>query len=113
MNMFHGDHYEAWSAGTEPSGVNPYAVKVMAEIGIDISNHRSKSVAEFVSQPFDFVVTVCDHANETCPFFPGGKERIHKGFEDPASVEGTDAETLRAFRRTRDLIKEWLTQQFS
>ena len=113
LNMFHGDHYEAWSAGTEPSGVNPYAVKVMAEIGIDISNHRSKSVAEFVSQPFDFVVTVCDHANETCPFFPGGKERIHKGFEDPASVEGTDAETLRAFRRTRDLIKEWLTQQFS
>jgi arsenate reductase len=110
LNMFHGDHYEAWSAGTEPSEVNPYAVKVMAEIGVDISNHRSKNVEEFVSQPFDYVVTVCDHANETCPFFPGGKERIHKGFEDPASVEG-EAEKLRAFRRTRDEIKGWLAEK--
>lgn len=111
LNMFHGDHYEAWSAGTEPSQVNPYAVKVMAEIGIDISNHRSKSVEEFVSQPFDYVVTVCDHANEACPFFHGGKERIHKGFEDPASVEGDKTEKLRAFRRTRDEIKGWLAEK--
>ena len=108
LNTFHGDHYEAYSAGTEPSGVNPHTIKVMAEIGIDISTHRSKSVEEFLSQPLDYVVTVCDHANESCPFFPGGNERIHRGFEDPASVEGNDAEQLRAFRRARDEIRGWL-----
>ncbi len=111
LNTFHGDHYEAWSAGTEPSEVNPYAVKVMAEIGIDISIHRSKNVEEFVSRPFDYVVTVCDHANESCPSFPGGKERIHKGFEDPATAVGDDAEKLGAFRRTRDEIRRWLAEK--
>jgi arsenate reductase len=109
---FHGDDYEAWSAGTEPSVVNLFAVKAMAEIGVDISGHHSKGVEEFVSQPFDYVITVCDHANETCPFFPGGKERVHKSFEDPASAAGTDAERLGMFRRIRDQIKEWLAQEF-
>ena len=111
LNTFHGDHYEAHSAGTEPSGVNPHAIQVMAEIGIDISTHQSKNVEEFVSQPFDCVVTVCDHANESCPFFPGGRERIHRSFEDPASEEGDDAEKLQAFRRTRDEIREWLAEK--
>jgi arsenate reductase len=92
--------------------VNQYAVKAMAEFGIDIADHQSKSVDEFVAQPFDFVVTVCDHANETCPLFPGGKERLHKSFEDPAGVEGTDTEKLAMFRRIRDQIKDWLAQEF-
>ena len=90
MNAHYGDRYEAYSAGTEPSNVNPYAVAVMAEIAIDISSHRPKSIGEFQSIQFDYVVTVCDSAKETCPFFPGGKEQIHKGFEDPSQFDGPE-----------------------
>ena len=84
LNALYGDGYEAHSAGTEASSVSPYAIKAMAEIGIDISAHRSKNVETFRSMEFDCVVTVCDHAKETCPVFFGGKERLHKGFVDPA-----------------------------
>ena len=112
MNKIHGKGFEAFSAGTEPSSVNPFAVDVMAEIGIDISRHRSKSAEEFLEQDFDYVITVCDQANEACPFFPGGKERIHKGFMDPAAVQGSDAEKRAAFRRTRDEIMEWIKNSF-
>ena len=80
MNALHGKLFEAFSAGTEPSAVNPYAIKVMDELGIDISNHRSKSVQEFAEHEFDYVVTVCDHANETCPFIPWRKEEDAQGF---------------------------------
>jgi arsenate reductase len=100
------EEFEVFSAGTKPSSVRPEAITVMKEIGIDISGHRSKSVGEFVGQPFDYVVTVCDNARDTCPVFPAGTERIHLSCEDPAGVEGTEARRLEAFRRTRDLIRE-------
>lgn len=101
-----GDDFEVFSAGTKPSSVRPEAIAVMNEIGLDISRHRSKSVDEFVGQPFDYVVTVCNNARDTCPAFPAGTERIHWSFEDPAAVEGTEQQRLKAFRRTRDLIHE-------
>ena len=101
-----GDRFEVFSAGTKPVGLNPNAVKVMAELGIDISKHRSKSIDEFAGRHFDYVITVCDNAKESCPFFPGGGERIHHSFLDPAA---TSAEAqLAQFRRVRDEIKSWL-----
>jgi arsenate reductase len=112
MNALYGDRYSAFSAGTEPSTVNPYAVRVMKEIGIDISDHRSKSVDEFIDQDLDYVVTVCDHAKEVCPFFPGGRKALHKGFQDPASVSGTEDEKLSLFRRVRDEIRDWVEKIF-
>ena len=112
MNAMLGERYEAKSAGTEPSEVNPLAIEIMSEIGIDIRSHRSKSVDEFINQDFDYVITVCDQANETCPFFPGGKERTHKGFKDPAAVEGNKKARLAAFRRSRDEIREWIIHKF-
>ncbi|MFC1868040.1 arsenate reductase ArsC [Thermodesulfobacteriota bacterium] len=113
MNSLYNEEYEAFSAGTEPSEVNSCAIEAMAEIGIDISNHYSKNLEEFIMQEFDYVITVCDHANETCPFFPGGKERIHKGFKDPAAYTGTEQEIFAAFRGIRDEIKDWIDKRFS
>lgn len=104
MNSLYGDRFLALSAGTEPSAVNPLAIHVMQEIGIDISDHHSKSVDEFTDQDLDYVVTVCDHARETCPFFPGGRKTMHKGFPDPSSASGTEEEKLVVFRRMRDEI---------
>ncbi len=112
MNARYGDRFEAQSVGIEPTRVHPLAIKAMAELGIDISHHRSKSVEEFLGQKFDYVVTVCDHAKEACPFFPGAKEYLHAGFPDPASVEGTEEERLEAFRRVRDEIARWLERTF-
>jgi len=93
-----GDRFEVFSAGTKPSRVRPEAIEAMAELGIDISTHRSKSVDEFVGQPLDYVITVCSNANETCPVFPGATSRLHWPFDDPA------AEDTAAFRRVRDQI---------
>jgi arsenate reductase len=104
--------YAVESAGTKPSHVRPEAIAVMKELGIDISGHRSKSVDEFEGQAFDYVVTVCDNARDTCPVFPAGAERIHWSFEDPAAVQGTEEERLSAFRRTRDQIRERVFQFF-
>jgi arsenate reductase len=101
-----GDRFEAYSAGTAPKTPHPAALKVLAETGIDHSGARSKSLEEFEGQPFDYVITLCDGANETCPLFFGGVERIHLGFEDPARVIGTEEEVLTAFRRVRDQIRE-------
>ena len=112
VKTLYPDRYEVFSAGTEPSGVNPYAIKVMAEIGIDISRNRAKSLNEFLNMEFDYVVTVCDHAKQTCPFFPGGKALMHKGFKDPAAFEGTDQEKIAFFRRVRDEIRDWITKVF-
>ncbi len=95
-----GDAFEAHSAGTEPKGINPYTERVLSAAGIDISRERSKSVAEYEGQAFDYVITVCDAAAEQCPVFPGAPERIHWSFVDPAAVVGTDDERLEAFRRT-------------
>jgi len=103
-----GDRFEVHSAGTAPTRVRPEAVQVMNEVGIDISRHRSKSVDEFAEQEFDYVLTVCDHARETCPIFSGHTNRLHHSFEDPAIVEGSEEERLRIFRRVRDEIRSYL-----
>jgi len=112
LNSLYGYKYQAYSAGTKPSAVNTHAVQVMSEIGIEISMHRSKSINKFMEHKFDYVITVCDHANETCPFFPGGMKRLHQSFEDPASFEENKADTLSEFRRIRDKIKYWITEEF-
>jgi arsenate reductase (thioredoxin) len=104
--------YEVHSAGTHPSSVRPEAIAVMKELGIDISGHRSKSVAEFTGQPFDYVVTVCDNARKSCPVFPAGTKRLHWSLEDPAAVSGTESERLAAFRRIRDQLQHKI-QQFA
>jgi arsenate reductase len=102
------DRFEVASAGVSPTHVRPEAVAVMGEIGIDISPHRSKSVEEFTGQEFDYVITVCDNANEQCPIFPGNTKRIHWGFEDPAAAEGDEQTRLAVFRRVRDEILQRL-----
>ena len=112
INVRLGDRYQAYRAGTEPAEVHPLAVRGMAELGINISGQRSKHVREFLGQEFDFVVTLCDRARETCPFFPGTREYLYMSFPDPAAVEGTEEERLEAFRRVRDAIREWLQGTF-
>ncbi|MGD0863280.1 MAG: MerR family transcriptional regulator [Candidatus Limnocylindrales bacterium] len=101
LRDFGGADFEVFSAGTEPKGVNPYTVRVLAEIDIDWSGAQSKSVTEFIGRPFDYVITVCDRARQTCPVFPGEHNTLHWGLEDPAEVEGTDECKIEAFRRTR------------
>jgi arsenate reductase len=97
---------EVFSAGTIPSRVRPEAIAVMSELGIDLSGHRSKSVDEFAGQEFDYVITVCDNANEVCPVFPGKTKRLHWPFEDPAGVIGSGPEREAAFRKIRDQIRD-------
>ncbi len=99
-----GEKYDVNSAGTIASYVRPQAIAVMKEIGIDISNHRSKALDEFLSQTFDYIITVCDNANQSCPVFPGKAERIHWSFEDPAEAKGSEDEKAAVFRRVRDEI---------
>lgn len=99
-----GDRYEVFSAGTKPTQVRPEAIAVMNEIGIDISGHRSKSVDEFTGQHFDQIITVCDNAKQSCPFFPGKAQRLHWPYEDPTAVRGSEEERKAAFRQLRDQI---------
>ena len=108
LNGLYGDEYEAHSAGTKPTKVNPYAVQAMAEIDIDISRNGSKSIEEFQNVEFDYVITVCDHAKETCPVLPGGHKLIHKSFIDPSETNGNDNDKLAAFRSCREEIKDWI-----
>jgi arsenate reductase len=103
-----GDRFEVESAGTKPGRVRPEAIAVMEELGIDISGHRSKHVDEFEGQSFDYVLTVCDNAKESCPVFAGYAKRIHNAFEDPAALQGTEEERLALFRRVRNEIREYL-----
>jgi arsenate reductase (thioredoxin) len=98
--------FEAFSAGTEPSTVHPLAIAAMGELGIDISQKRSKDLQEFADQKFDYVITLCNQANEACPVFFGGTRRIHMGFPNPAAVLGIEAEKMAAFRQIRDQIRE-------
>ena len=100
-----GDQFEALSAGTDPKPLHPLAIRVLSEIGIDHSSARSKHMDEFAGQAFDFVITLCDSANETCPLFFGGVRRAHLGFDDPDRAEGTEEERLAVFRRVRDEIR--------
>jgi arsenate reductase len=103
-----GERFGVESAGTKPGQVRPEAIAVMKEIGIDISGHRSKSVDEFADKKFDYVLTVCDNAKESCPIFPGHANRLHRNFEDPAAAQGSETERLAVFRRVRDEIREYL-----
>lgn len=106
-----GAAYDVFSAGTEPRVIHPLAIKVMREIGIDISGHRAKSLDEFRDQPpMDLVVTVCDEAAEACPYFPNARRQVHWGFPDPSRVEGSEEERLAAFRHIRDLIATRIRQ---
>jgi len=103
-----GSRFQVESAGTKSSLVRPEAIQVMREIGIDISGHRSKSVDEFAGETFDYVLTVCDHAKESCPIYPGHSNRLHRNFQDPAAVEGSEEQRLAAFRKVRDEIQMYL-----
>lgn len=108
-----GDRFEARSAGTEATAVHPLAIRAMAERGIDISGHRSKLAADLAPGPWDYLITVCDDANERCPFVPGTMKRLHWSFEDPSRATGSEEERLAVFRRVRDQIESrlssWLT----
>jgi len=103
---------EAFSAGTEPHGLNPRAVQVMAELGIDISANSSDHLSKYEGQRFDYVITLCGDANEKCPLFFGGVKRIHMGFDDPPKATGTDEEVLNVYRRVRDEIRQQLGDYF-
>jgi len=108
LNHFYGDRFEAYSAGTEKTRVRPEAITVMSDIGIDISHHHSKTTADFRGKTFDMVVTVCDLAKESCPFFPGAKDYVHKNFLDPTGILGSEEERLVVFGQVRDEIKKWI-----
>lgn len=103
-----GNEFESFSAGTEQTRVQPLAIEALRELGIDISAHTSKTLDAFQGQTFDYVITVCDRANETCPVFPGDTRRIHWSFDDPTAATGSDEDRLRVFRRVRDEIQQRL-----
>jgi arsenate reductase (thioredoxin) len=105
--------FEVMSAGTEATHVRRQAIKVMNEIGIDISGQESKTLARYLGQPFDYVITVCDEANEACPVFAGAKNRLHWSLEDPSRADGSEEERLAVFRRVREEIRERIEQQFA
>lgn len=105
-----GDKVDVYSAGTAPSVVNPFAIRAMQEIGIDISGHTSKSLDIYLDKEFDYVITVCDNAAANCPYFPGPATRIHWGLKDPAAVQGSDEEILASFAHARDLLKQHFTE---
>jgi arsenate reductase len=106
-----GDRFEAHSAGTEATHVRPLAIKVMEEVGVDISGQESKILERYLEEPFDYVITVCDDANEACPFFPGARNRLHWSFEDPSRAEGSEEERLVVFRSVRDRIGDRIEQE--
>jgi arsenate reductase len=103
-----GDGFEIESAGTKPSIVRPEVITVMRELGVDIRGYRSKHVDEFQGKHFDYVITVCDNAKESCPVFFGAVKRLHHSFEDPAALQGSEAERLALFRRVRDELRVYL-----
>ena len=102
-----GDRAVVYSAGIETHGLNPRAVRVMAEDGVDITHHTSNHVDEYTAVPFDYVLTVCDHANEVCPVFPSTAKKLHHNFPDPAKATGTDEEIMQQFRAVRDQVKAY------
>ncbi|WP_295792795.1 arsenate reductase ArsC [Mucilaginibacter sp.] len=107
LRHFAGDKAVIYSAGIETHGVNPKAIQVMAEDGIDISHHTSNNVDEYLAIPFDYVITVCDNASENCPYFPGSVKRFHHNFPDPAKATGTAEQVMDEFRKVRDMIKNY------
>ena len=113
LRATYGDRFEVLSAGTQPTAVNPHAVRAMAEIGIDISQHRVKAIGEFQGLSFDLVVTVCQKAHAVCPFISGGKRYLHQEFDDPSAFMGTEDEIMSGFRRVRDEIGNWIKITFA
>jgi len=113
LRDFAGGEFEAESAGTNPAPINPLAIRVMAEIAIDISAQRSKPVEEMMGERFDYVITVCDRAREACPVLPGAARQLHWNFEDPAEAVGSEDERLSVFRRVRDQIAAQISRSFS
>jgi arsenate reductase len=107
-----GERFEVHSAGTEATFVRPEAIMVMAELGVDISDQESKTLERYLKEPFDYVITVCDAANEACPVFPGARRRLHWSFEDPSQATGTEEERLKIFRNVRDEIWERIQKEF-
>ena len=107
LRHFAGDRAKIYSAGIETHGVNPKAIQVMGEDDIDISGHTSNNVDEYTGVPFDYLITVCDNANENCPYLPGNFKRFHYNFPDPAKAQGSPEEIMNEFRRTRDMIKDY------
>ena len=101
-----GDRFEAYSAGTQATHVRPLAIRAMDEIGVDISGQESKTLDRYLGKPFDYVIAVCDDANEACPFFPGAERRLHWSVADPSAAEGTDEERLKVFRSVRDVLRD-------
>jgi len=113
MRKVFGNSYDVYSAGSRATAVNPYAIRVLAEIGVDISGLRSKSVEEYFGTDMDYAVTLCGRDRGVCPVFPGAKKYIHREFDDPAGYGGNENEMLTVFRRVRDEIEDWLRQTFS
>lgn len=112
MNAFYGDRFFACSAGTHPTALNPHAVKVLAELDVDISTQRSKGLDAFAGKKFDYVVTVCGRAKEGCVVFPGAKKYLHASFDNPSGFSGSEKQILAGFRRVRDEIREWIKDNF-
>jgi len=108
LNKIYGDRYTAFSAGSDPTQIDPLVISVMSEIGIDVTNYRSKGLTVFKDARFNCVVTVCDQAKESCPYFPGGNLHLHKGFPDPSEFKGQPEDVINGYRRIRDEIKDWI-----
>ena len=106
-----GDRFKVMSAGTEATSVGPEAIKAMAELGVDISGQESKTLERYLGEPFDYVVTVCDDANEACPVFPGAEHRLHWSFQDPSRAEGSEEERLEVFRKVREEIQARISDE--
>jgi len=109
----YNEFYDVYSAGTNPGKINPYAIKVMANRGIDISMNRSKGLNEFKNKEFYYVITVCDEEGDACPFFPGGRNYIHKSFPDPTIINDNDETKIKYFTQIRNQIEEWINKTFN
>lgn len=112
LNKIYGDRYTAFSAGSDPTQIDPLVVSVMSDIGIDLGRSHSKGLDVFRDYTFDYVVTVCDQARESCPFFAGGSCRIHQSFPDPSRFQGPPDDIIKEYRKTRDEIKTWIEKEF-
>ena len=112
LNKLYEDRYKAFSAGTDPTQIDPLVVSVMREIGIDVSNNQSKSLDIFKDTNFDYAITLCDQAKESCPYFSGGRSQLHRSFPDPSAFEGKSEDVINQYRRIRDEIKDWIEKEF-
>jgi len=112
LNKLYGDRYTAFSAGTDPTQIDPLVVLVMREIGVDVSDCRSKGLNLFNNSNMDYAITLCDQAKESCPYYPGGIEHLHKGFSDPSELKGKTEDVINGYRRIRDEIQNWIEKEF-